>query len=436
MKVAFISLTGCEGCFYNIIDERVLKLLEKYNAELVDWRLLGIRKSDEYDIAIVEGSVINESDLKKLRSIRKKSKILVAMGTCAIQGGVQAGIWHEIEKHESKPLAFYVKVDYYIRGCPARIEEFLKFLEDVLRGEKPLRYERRFDLVERPVFKISDSDGFLILDSSKCIVCGRCIELCRIMQANVLNYVNRGISTLVSTPYRDRFDNVGCHYCGLCIAYCPVGAITHKLEVDRLIINKGSEIYIEPEALASLIEAENSDLPRIIEALYVLGYNKIIVYSNTVQAQPGKIYAKSPVEYQFLRRIYPDLKAELLVPRIPSNAIYVTQCMAWRRQLKNAITSRELQIIMKSIPKEMLPFESREQLVINLNPGVKYISNPQELENMANRYLDQALVYTMCPGGCLMGGGQPVSKDSSWRLIYETRSRILKTLDTYLAIDK
>ncbi|MEM4527773.1 MAG: 4Fe-4S binding protein [Desulfurococcaceae archaeon] len=433
--MALISLTGCEGCFYNLIDERVLGLLEKYDVELVNWRFLGIRKSDEYDIAIVEGSVINENDLKKLQLIRKKSKILVAIGTCAIHGGVQAGIRHEIEKHESKPLASYVKVDYYIRGCPVRVEEFLRFLEDVLRGEKPVWYERRFDLVERPVFKVSDSDGFLILDSSKCIICGRCIELCRIMQANVLNYINRGISTLVSTPYGDRFDSAGCHYCGLCVAYCPVGAITHKLEIDKLTNGKGLEIYIEPEALASLIEAEDSDLLQIIKALYVLGYDKIIVYSNAVQVQPGKIYAKSPVEYQFLKRTYPDLEVELLVPKIPGNAIYVTQCMAWRRLLKNAVTSRELQILMKSIPKETLSIKSGEQPkqpIINLNPGtnIKYINNPRELEDMVDKALDQALIYTMCPGGCLMGGGQPLSKNGSWRSIYEARSMILKRLDT------
>ncbi|MEM3913411.1 MAG: 4Fe-4S binding protein [Desulfurococcaceae archaeon] len=425
MKIAFISLTGCEGCFYNVINEQLFKLLEKYGAELVDWRLLGIRKGDEYDIAVVEGSVVSDDDYKKLRFARERSKILIAMGTCALHGGVQAGLHDENEKQRSKPLTYYIKVDYYIRGCPARIEEFLSLLEDILKGEKPSRYERRFDLVDRPVVKISDNEEFLILDSSKCIVCGRCVEVCKIMQANVLNYVNRGISTLISTPYQEQFSNIDCHYCGLCVAYCPVGAITYKLEPEKLISSNTTEIYIEPEALASLAEAEKMDPSQILSALRVLGYSKITIYSNDTQAHPGRVYAKSPVEYRYLKKNYPDLNVELLVPRIPSNAIYITQCVAWRKTLRNALTSRELQILLKNTPRDSLTAESTERLAINIDPNVKYVNALHEIESLMNKEVDHAVIYTMCPGGCLMGGGQPLSRDNLWRVIYEERKKIL-----------
>ncbi|MEM1695689.1 MAG: 4Fe-4S binding protein [Desulfurococcaceae archaeon] len=429
MKIAVVSLAGCEGCLYNIINEQLFKLLDKYNAELVDWRLLGVKKSDEYDIAIIEGSIVSEKDLKRVQFIREKSKIIIAVGACAIHGGVQAGLYDENKKQRSKPLAYYVKVDYHVRGCPVEVEEFLELLESILKGEKPVRYERRFDLVERQVIRVSDSEGFLMMDSSKCIVCGRCIEVCRIMKASVLNYINRGISTLISTPYHEQFNNVGCHYCGLCVAYCPVGAITYRLEPERLTRGDIVNVYIEPEALASLAEAEGVDPLRILNALYVLGYSNITIYSNDSRVQPGRIYAKSLVEYQFLRRTYPNLDVELLAPKIPSNAIYITQCVAWRKVLKNAVTSRELQTLLKSIPKDTLTIEPFDQLtislVVNSDPSIKYVHTLHELEELMEKQPGCALIYTMCPGGCLMGGGQPLSRGNSWYSIYEERKKIL-----------
>jgi len=430
MRIAFISLTGCEGCLYNVINEDLFKLLRKYNAELVDWRLLGIKKSDEYDVAVVEGSVVSDENMKRLKLIREKSNILIALGACATLGGVQAGLLDVNNKQRSTPLHQHVKVDYFIRGCPVKTNEFLNLLELVLKGVKPSVYERRLNLVERPVFIIRDSENFLQLDSSKCIVCGRCIEICKTMNANVLNYVNRGISTLVSTPYQDPFDKVGCHYCGLCVAYCPAGAITYRLEPDKLKRSGNTEIYIEPEALAALSEAENLEIGQVFTALRLLGFSKIIVYSSTINVQPGRIYAKSPVEYQLLKRFFANLNVELLVPRVPSNAIYVTQCVAWRKQLRNAVTTRELQLVIRNIPREILT-EGREDLVlVNLDPDVRVTSDLREIEKALHNELDHTIIYSACPGGCLMGGGQPISFRDN--LIHSTHEKRAEILSKYL----
>lgn len=430
MKVAFISLNGCEGCFYNVISEKLLKLLEKYKAELVDWRLLGIRKSDEYDIAVIEGSVVGNEDLERLRSVRERSKILIALGACATQGGVQAGLLDKDGRPRSTPLFRHVKVDYYVRGCPAKPDELFELLEGILRGEKPVKYEKRFDPVKRLTVKVSDREGFLALDPSKCIVCGRCLEVCRKIGANVLNYVNRGISTLALTPYQEPLDNAGCCFCGLCVAYCPVGAITYKLEPERLLWNRSSEIYIEPEALASLAQAEGMEPSQITALLRLLGYEKVVVYSNTVEARPGKVYAKSPAELQLLRKVSMDSNVELLTPRIPKDAIYVTQCVAWRKQLENVVTTRELQIILKGVSRDFTLEKPEELVVVNLDSKVQLVNNLQELEKVINKELDKAFVYALCFGGCLMGGGQPLSRDNLWLAVYEERAKIL---DKYLS---
>ncbi|MEM4717516.1 MAG: 4Fe-4S binding protein [Desulfurococcaceae archaeon] len=425
MRVAFVSLTGCEGCLYNVVDSQLLFLLEKYSAEITYWRLIGARKNDKYDIAVIEGSVTSKEDIKRIQDLRERSRILVALGSCAIYGGVHSRSTDEVGYKTPTSLFSHVRVDYYIRGCPANTSELLEFLERVFKGERPSRYERRFNLTELPVVNVSDSDSFISLDSSKCIVCGRCIEICKSVQANVLNYVNRGITTTVSTPYNEYFDKAGCHYCGLCIAYCPVGAIKFRLHPEILARSNGLDIYIEPEALAALAESERANPQRILRAIRELGFNRIIVYSSIVDAQPGLIYAKSPAEYYLLRRKIPSVEVKLLSPRIPSNAIYVTQCIAWRRSMKNAITTRELQIALRSALMNTGIKDVEEPLAIDIDPGIRFTSSINELVELWKIDSNQALVYTLCPGGCLMGGGQPLSPSSSWSEIYHERARIL-----------
>ena len=89
LKLATVWLDGCSGCHMSFLDmdERLLEL-----AELVDVVYSPIVDTkefpDEVDIALVEGAVASVDDEKKIRKIRAHSKMLVAMGDCAITGNV------------------------------------------------------------------------------------------------------------------------------------------------------------------------------------------------------------------------------------------------------------------------------------------------------------------------------------------------------------
>ena len=89
LKLATVWLDGCSGCHMSFLDmdERLLAL-----AELVDIVYSPIVDAkefpDEVDIALVEGAVASVDDEKKIKKIRAHSKLLVAMGDCAVAGNV------------------------------------------------------------------------------------------------------------------------------------------------------------------------------------------------------------------------------------------------------------------------------------------------------------------------------------------------------------
>jgi len=75
------------------------------------------------------------------------------------------------------------------------------------------------------------------LDRSKCILCGKCISVCKeIQQCNVLEFTFRGIDTRVSTSFEKSFKESGCVFCGNCLSVCPTGAM-----VENERIGKGRE---------------------------------------------------------------------------------------------------------------------------------------------------------------------------------------------------
>ncbi len=150
-KVAFFDLACCEGCQLQVanLGEALLDLLERI--ELVEFReLMSERWEGRYDLAIVEGSVVNAETEQRLREIRARSELLVAYGSCATIGGVngmknrkpiadvQAAVYGKrgdwFPATPTRPLHQLVKVDYFIHGCPIHPDEFIKVIKSALAG--------------------------------------------------------------------------------------------------------------------------------------------------------------------------------------------------------------------------------------------------------------------------------------------------------------
>lgn len=148
-RVGIFSLTCDEGCsvyLTEIFNKKLLGWLEKM--ELVYFLALKDHtEAENLDIALVEGVVTSEKDLRVIKKIREKAKILIAMGTCAMtalpsgqRNNFNINQLKEIEPHLEKykflpkalALKEAVKVDDEISGCPIDEAGFIKVFEKYL----------------------------------------------------------------------------------------------------------------------------------------------------------------------------------------------------------------------------------------------------------------------------------------------------------------
>lgn len=169
--VATTSLAGCFGCHMSLldIDDRILKLIDlvEFNKSPIDDIKTFTKKCD---IGLIEGGCCNSENVETLRLFRKNCKILIALGECAIMGGLPAmrnGIPVKecleeaylksptvddniIPNDDELPMILdkvypcheIVKIDYFLPGCPPRADLIWEALVALLTGkELKLPYE-------------------------------------------------------------------------------------------------------------------------------------------------------------------------------------------------------------------------------------------------------------------------------------------------------
>jgi NAD-reducing hydrogenase small subunit len=165
-SVEAVSLGGCFGCHTSFldIDERLLELVE--HIEFDRSPLTDIKEVGACDIGLIEGAVCNAENVEVLRAFRAHCKTLVAMGACAINGGLPAErnrfdigvvlseVYHNrpglsegsvipndpelpLLLRQVHPIHAVVHVDYFLPGCPPSADAFWSFLNDLMAGRTP-----------------------------------------------------------------------------------------------------------------------------------------------------------------------------------------------------------------------------------------------------------------------------------------------------------
>lgn len=173
LRVATTSLGGCCGCHMSFldIDERIIQLAEHVDFDRCP--LTDLKHCGPCDIGIIEGAVCNAENVHVLREFRKNCKVLVALGACAVTGGLPAlrnrvdlddcltrvyagrGNGGAVPNDPELPLLLdsvfpineVVRVDYFVPGCPPPEQAIWKLLSDLIVGHM-LRLEDkliRFD---------------------------------------------------------------------------------------------------------------------------------------------------------------------------------------------------------------------------------------------------------------------------------------------------
>ena len=104
------------------------------------------------------------------------------------------------------------------------------------------------------------SSPAIMRNPQKCILCGRCMEVCNEIQGiNVLSKENRGFHTLIAPAYGEKLADTNCINCGQCVQVCPTGALTVHYHTYGLYRQKelGKKLIIQvaPSVRITLAEA-------------------------------------------------------------------------------------------------------------------------------------------------------------------------------------
>lgn len=153
-RVAVHKFSSCDGCQLALLNlgEDLLTLAGR--VDLVHFAEAGPFDLDaEVDIAFVEGSVSTPEDLERIQHIRQRSRLLIAIGACAVSGGIQAlrnnadgaqwaaRIYAYPEAiatlPQTTPIARHVKVDFELWGCPVSGRQMLALVKSLLLGVTP-----------------------------------------------------------------------------------------------------------------------------------------------------------------------------------------------------------------------------------------------------------------------------------------------------------
>ena len=125
----------------------------------------------------------------------------------------------------------------------------------------------------------------IVRDTSKCILCGRCIERCKNAHGmGVLGFENRGFNTIVAPAENRDFSDSPCIMCGQCTSVCPTGALTEKFEILQIdeAIRAGKYVVCQtaPAVRAALGEEFGYRIGeavtgKMVAALRRIGFKKV-----------------------------------------------------------------------------------------------------------------------------------------------------------------
>ncbi len=167
-KLSTVWCEGCSGCHMSLLnlDEGLLKILEKIElifSPITDFKDYAFEQTD---LGIIEGAVGNEEQVEIVRHLRKKARVIMALGDCAVFGGINSlrnatsvtdltnysyikwsdaasqslPIHPELPKLLTKvlPINAFISVDCFIPGCPPSPKAIEYGLKEILAGRIPV----------------------------------------------------------------------------------------------------------------------------------------------------------------------------------------------------------------------------------------------------------------------------------------------------------
>lgn len=252
---------------------------------------------------------------------------------------------------------------------------------------------------EKTEQKLDTSNGVIIRDESKCILCGRCEAVCsKVQGCDAIGKQNRGFKTQIGTAFNVGLNNSTCTSCGQCVLACPTGALTVVNEVNKVlnILEQDNVVKIAqvaPSVRVSLPEEFGGDIGtfcegKMVSALKECGFNYVFDVNMgadfTIVEEAGELIEKlgkkskmplftscCPAWVSFVKKFYPEYEKCLFTSKSPNEMlaslvkyyferegkkvkiVSIMPCSAKKQEIKKyntvdvSLTTRELAHLIK-----------------------------------------------------------------------------------------
>ena len=250
----------------------------------------------------------------------------------------------------------------------------------------------------------------IVRDTSKCILCGRCVERCKNAHGlGVLGFEKRGFNTIVAPAENRSFANSPCILCGQCVSVCPTGALMEVSEIAKVdaAMKAGKYVVVQTAPAVRAALGEEFDMPigtlvtgKMVAALRRLGFKKVFdtnfAADLTIMEEATELLGRvqnggklpmitscSPGWVNYAEYYYGDLLGHLSSCKSP-HEMFGAILKSYYAE-KNGIDPKDM-FVVSIMPCTAKKYEKeRPELSVNGNPDVDAVLTTRELGKLIKR---------------------------------------------------